>query len=144
MRQQITISDDVAKLLLKEATSQALTVREEAEKAAQLDVERDEEEEHCTAGHDAMELDVACEVPTGDETLGASSVQDFENIVTGASHRGIQLSRSVVEQEFGKLEMEDDNEFKRGIEGKAKGEVKQKFGDTKIGSGNKVSEGIYK
>jgi hypothetical protein len=138
------VSADVAALLYKEATSQALMTRAEAERSARLDVERDEEEEHQMVQHDAMELDVSREIPTGGEMLGATSMQDFEDMIREASSRGIQLSQSVVKQRFGTLEMEDDNEVKQGVEGKINGEVYQSFGNAKIGSGNKVHQGVYK
>jgi hypothetical protein len=138
------VSDDVAALLYKEATNQALMTRAEAERTAQLDVEGDEEEERGMVRDDAMELDIAREIPTGCETLGATSMQDFEDMIREASSRGIQLSKSVVKQRFGTLEMEDDNEVKQGVEGKVDGEVYQSFGNAKIGSGNKVHQGVYR
>ena len=137
------LSDAVATLLYQESTSQALAAKTEAERTAQFDVERDEEEEHEMVQHDAMELDVAPEIPTSSETLGATSMQDFEDMIRKASSRGIQLSKSVVKQCFGTLEMVDDNEVKQGVEGKVDGEVYQKFGNAKLGSWNKVHQGVY-
>lgn len=144
LRRQGVVSDDVAALLTKEAASQALMTRAEAERTAQLDVERDEEEEHEMVQDDAMELCMARDIPTAGEALGATSMQDFEEMIREASSRGIQLSKSVVKQRFGTLEMEDDNEVKQGVEGKGGGEVYQTFGNAKIGSGNKVHQGVYK
>jgi hypothetical protein len=137
------LSDAVAAMLYQESTNQALAARTEAENTAQLDAEQDEEEEHNMVQHDAMELHVAREIPMDDEVFGTSSLQDFEDLVREASSRGIQLSKSVVEQRFGNLVMEDDNDVNQGTDGKVNGKVYQIFGDAKIGSGNKVRQGVY-
>jgi hypothetical protein len=137
------LSDAVATLLYEESTSQALAARAEADRASQLDVEQDEDEEYGMVQHSAMELDVAREIWTDDEVLGASSVQDFEKMIKEALGRGIQLSKSSVKQRFGNLEMVDDNEVKQGTDGKVDVEVYQTFGDTKIGSRNEVHQGVY-
>jgi hypothetical protein len=132
------LSDAVATLLYEESTSQALAARAEADRASQLDVEQDEDEEYGMVQHSAMELDVAREIWTDDEVLGASSVQDFEKMIKEALGRGIQLSKSSVKQRFGNLEMVDDNEVKQGTDRKVDVEVYQTFGDTKIGLRNEV------
>jgi hypothetical protein len=106
-------------------------------------MEREEEDEHDMTQYDAMELDMARETSTDDEVLGATSVQDFENMIRDASSRGIQLSKSVVKQRFGNLEMVNDNKVKQGTEGKVDGEVYQIFGDAKLGSRNEVHQGVY-
>lgn len=137
------LSDAVAAMLYQESTNQALAARTEAENTAQLDAQQDEEEEHNMVQHDAMELDVARDIPMDDEAFGASSVRDFEDMIKEASRRGIQLSKSVVKQRFGNLEMADDNDVQQGKYGKVDGEVYQNFGDAKIGSGNKVRQGVY-
>lgn len=137
------LSDAVAAMLYQESTKQALAARTEAENTAQLDAEQDEEEEHNMVQHDAMELDVARDIPTDDEAYITSSLQDFEDLVREASSRGIQLSESVVKQRFGNLVMEDDNDVNQGTDGKVDGRVYQSFGDAKIGSGNKVRQGVY-
>jgi hypothetical protein len=137
------LSDAVAAMLYQESTKQALATRTEAENTAQLDAEQDEEEEHNVVQHDAMELHVARKIPMDDEAFGTSSLQHFEDLVREASSRGIQLSKSVVEQRFGNLVMEDDNDVNQGIDGKINGKVYQIFGDAKIGSGNKVRQGVY-
>jgi hypothetical protein len=136
-------SDDVAELLHKEATRQARKVQEEAEATAQLDMKRDEEEERETSEQGPMKVDRTNKMPTGDEKLGASSVHDFENMIREASKKGILLSESVVKQEFGILEMEDENEYKQGMAGKVDGKLEQSFGNVKIGSKNKVQQGVY-
>lgn len=137
------LSDAVAAMLYQESTNQALAARTEAENTAQLDAQQDEEEEHDMVQHDAMELDVAREISTDDEAFGASSVRDFEDMIKEASRRGTQLSKSVVKQRFGNLEMVDDNRVKQGTDGKVNGEVYQIFGDAKLGSRNEVHQGVY-
>ena len=141
------LSDAVAAVLYQESTSQALAAKTEAERTAQLDMERDEEE-HEMVQHDAMEVGVAHEMSTDDEVLDDSSVQDFEDMVTKASSRGIQLSKSVVKQRFGNLEMVYENEVKQGVQQggvvRDYGEVYQSFGDAKLGSRNTVHQGIWR
>jgi hypothetical protein len=137
------LSDAVAAVLYQESTYQALAAKTKADETAQLDMKRDEEDEHDMTQHNAMELDAARETSTDDEVLGASSVQDFENMIREASSRGIQLSKSVVKQRFGNLEMEDDNDVNQGTDGKVDGDVYQIFGNAKIGSGNKVQQGVH-
>jgi hypothetical protein len=121
-------------MLYQESTNQALAARIEAENTAQLDAEQDEEEEHNMVQHDAMD----------DEAFGTSSLQDFEDLVREASSRGIQLSKSVVEQRFGNLVMEDDNDVNQGTDGELNGKFNQSFGDVEIGSGNKVRQGVHR
>lgn len=140
------LSDAVAAVLYQESTSQALAAKTEVERTAELDTEQDEEE-HEMAQHDAMEVDVAHEISTDDEALDDFSVQDFEDMVMKASSRGIQLSKSVVNQRFGNLEMLDENEVKQGVQQggvvRDYGEVYQSFGDAKLGSRNTVHHGIW-
>jgi hypothetical protein len=137
------LSDAVAAVLYQESTDQALAAKTKADETAQRDMEREEEDEHDMTQYDAMELDMARETSTDDEVLGATSVQDFENMIRDASSRGIQLSKSVVKQRFGNLEMVNDNKVKQGTEGKVDGEVYQIFGDAKLGSRNEVHQGVY-
>lgn len=140
LRRQGMVSDGVAALLYKGGTSQALATRAKAEEIARRDAERDEEDERNAVGHDPMEMDVARGVLTGAQTLSASSIQDFDDMIKKASLKAIQLSESVVEQRFGRLAMVDNNDFKQGIAGKVDGKVSQIFGDVKSGSGNKVHQ----
>jgi hypothetical protein len=138
------LSDAVAAVLYQESTDQALAAKTKADETARLDKKRDKDDEHDMTQHDAMELDMARETSTDDEVLGATSVLDFEDMIKEASRRGIQLSKSVVKQRFGNLEMEDDNDVNQGTDGKVDGEVYQIFGDAKIGSGNKVRQGVHR
>jgi hypothetical protein len=138
------LSDAVAAVLYQESTDQALAAKTKANETAQLDKKRDKDDEHDMTQHDAMELDMARETSTDDEVLGATSVADFEDMIKEASRKGIQLSKSVVKQRFGNLEMEDDNDVNQGTDGKVDGEVYQIFGDAKIGSGNKVRQGVHR
>jgi hypothetical protein len=137
------LSGAVAAVLYQESTDQALAAKTKADETAQLDMKRDKDDEHDMTQREAMELDVERETSTDDEVLGASSVQDFEDMIREASSKGIQLSKSVVKQRFGNLEMEDDNDVNQGTDGKVDGEVYQVFGDAKIGSGNKLQQGVY-
>lgn len=65
-------------------------------------------------------------------------------MVREATRKAVRLSKSVVKQNFGDLEMEDNHEYDQGLAGEVEGDVIQTFGKTKIGSGNKVRQGIYK
>jgi hypothetical protein len=131
-------SGDVAALLVQEATSQVLRAQQEAENAARRDDEQDEEEDN------NPEFDVAGEISIDNDPIAASSVQRFGDMLGEATNASVRLSRSVVNQRFGTLEMENDNEVKQGVADKVDGEVRQSFGNAKIGSGNKVYQGIHR
>jgi hypothetical protein len=82
------LNDAAAAVLYQESTDQALAAITDVERTAQLDVERDEEEEHDMVQQDAIELDVARGIATDNRVSDASSVQDFENTIREASSRG--------------------------------------------------------
>lgn len=137
------VSDNVAALLRREATSQALQAQKEAQARAQLDVAQDGDEDRNMVDQGQIRGDEVGKEPAEDASLDHPSDENFHDMIRAASSRGIKLSESVVNQHFGTLEMEDDNEVKQGVAGHVHGEVSQKFGNARIGSGNTLCQGIY-
>ena len=157
------MTDQLAKILEQDAEASARRIAEDAKRDAEKDDEQDQqEEEQAVVGGSRMNQDLADVDAVDEESVGQYaagelvesdgaviewSAEDFERKVRDASDKALLLSRSVVRQTFGTVEMDDENEYAAGVAGVAggiEGEVHQQFGNVKIGSKNKVKQGIYR
>lgn len=70
------------------------------------------------------------------------SAFEFDRLIEKGSQKASQLSRNVTKLTSENLKMGGGNEFDQGMAGGGQGDVAMTFGDTVIGSKNKVRMGI--
>lgn len=135
------MTEQLERILERDAERSVQESRQTALNAARTDAEQDEREDQIIVEQGPVGPDIEM----GEVEASAVARSRFNDMAQDAAKKATLLSKTVISQEFGKLEVDDQNEYEAGVAGNySGGDVQQNFGDVKIGSQNKIRQGVFR